>query len=320
MKKLLIGAPLALVLVVVLLIAGLTTGVIGPTNPSDEAAGDIPSSYLGLYAAAADTCPGLSWTVLAAVGKIETDHGRLDAPGVTSGANFAGAAGPMQFGIGGKAGNTWGAYGLDGDQPPDGIADVYNPADAIFTAARYLCVNGARGGKDMRSALFAYNRANWYVNKVLAQADRYASAPVLAVGRADASALLNNPKLGLTESARYDLEQGVVDARVIGLLEVLLQSYSIKVSVFKTGHSTYVKGSNRVSNHTLGRAVDIYEINGERVSSSSASARAVVAWLATGEGPLRPTELGSPFGEFTDLPGVFTDSGHQGHIHVAWGE
>jgi membrane-bound lytic murein transglycosylase B len=81
--------------------------------------------------------------VLAAIGKVETNHGRLQAPGVTSGANFAGAAGPMQIGIGGKAGNTFGAYAVDGDG--DGISNVYNPADAIFTAASYLCRNG--GGK-----------------------------------------------------------------------------------------------------------------------------------------------------------------------------
>jgi len=67
-----------------------------------------PPEFLPLYQAAADTCPGLPWAVLAAIGKVETNHGRLQAPGVTSGANFAGAAGPMQFGIGGKAGNTWG--------------------------------------------------------------------------------------------------------------------------------------------------------------------------------------------------------------------
>ena len=62
-----------------------------------------------------------------------------------SGENAAGAAGPMQFGIGGLAGNTWGGapvhpasehtggYGIDGDH--DGIVDVYDPGDAIPSAA-----------------------------------------------------------------------------------------------------------------------------------------------------------------------------------------
>jgi hypothetical protein len=93
--------------------------------------------------------------VLAAIGKVETNYGRLQAPGVTSGANFAGAAGPMQIGIG-KAGNTFGAYAVDGDG--DGISNVYNPADAIFTAASYLCRNGGGKGGDLSRAVFAYNQ------------------------------------------------------------------------------------------------------------------------------------------------------------------
>jgi hypothetical protein len=55
------------------------------------ALGDIPASDLSLYEAAAATCPGLPWTVLAGIGKVESDHGRSVLPGVRSGANFAGA-------------------------------------------------------------------------------------------------------------------------------------------------------------------------------------------------------------------------------------
>jgi cell wall-associated NlpC family hydrolase len=117
--------------------------------------------------------------VLAAIGKVETDHGRSTAPGVTSGANFAGAAGPMQIGIGGKAGNTWGAYAIDAD---GGGASVYNPTDAIFTAASYLCRNGAAQGRDVAGAIFAYNHADWYVTKVLAIASTYAASEGLPPG------------------------------------------------------------------------------------------------------------------------------------------
>ena len=117
--------------------------------------------------------------MLAAIGKVETDHGRLQAPGVTSGANFAGAAGPMQIGIGGKAGNTWGAYAIDAD---GGGASVYSPVDAIYTAANYLCQNGASKGADVAGAVFAYNHANWYVTKVLAIASTYAASQGLPPG------------------------------------------------------------------------------------------------------------------------------------------
>jgi cell wall-associated NlpC family hydrolase len=117
--------------------------------------------------------------VLAAIGKVETDHARSAAPGVRSGANFAGAAGPMQIGIGGKAGNTWATYAVDAD---GGGADVYNPVDAIFTAANYLCQNGANRGADVAGAVFAYNHASWYVTKVLAVASTYAASEGLPPG------------------------------------------------------------------------------------------------------------------------------------------
>ncbi len=158
--------------------------VIGGSTPSTNALADIPVNYLTLYQSGSDSCPGLPWSVLAGIGKVESDHGRSAAPGVASGMNFAGAAGPMQFGIGGKAGNTWGGApvrpaapqvgsGVDGNG--DGVADVYDPADAIFAAARYLCRNGAQQGADLPRAIFAYNHADWYVSKVLTFASLYAA-------------------------------------------------------------------------------------------------------------------------------------------------
>jgi soluble lytic murein transglycosylase-like protein len=118
-------------------------------------------SYLDLYKRAAKSCPGLSWTVLAAIGQVESDHGRN--PGRSS----AGALGPMQF-----MPATWKSYGLDGDR--DGKADIMNPYDAIPSAARYLCEHGAAGGgQALYKAVWHYNHADWYVQKVLALARAY---------------------------------------------------------------------------------------------------------------------------------------------------
>jgi membrane-bound lytic murein transglycosylase B len=108
--------------------------------------------------------------VLAAVGKVESDHGRSRLPGVRSGWNTAGAAGPMQFGIGvGRASNAWARYGADFDG--DGRASVYDPGDAIPAAARYLCAAGAPRRLDR--ALYAYNHSWAYVAKVKTIAARY---------------------------------------------------------------------------------------------------------------------------------------------------
>jgi membrane-bound lytic murein transglycosylase B len=109
--------------------------------------------------------------VLAAIGKVESDHGRARLPGVRSGWNPAGAAGPMQFGIGvGRAGNAWARYGHDVDH--DGRTSVYDPGDAIPAAADYLCAQGAP--RHMDRALYAYNHSWTYVARVKQLARRYA--------------------------------------------------------------------------------------------------------------------------------------------------
>jgi hypothetical protein len=138
--------------------------------PSRAATADIPPSYLRRYRTAVGRCAGLSWAVLAAVGKVESDHGRSRLPGVRSGWNQAGAAGPMQFGIGvGRAGNAWARYGGDFDH--DGRTSVYDPGDAIPAATRYLCAYGAP--HRLERALFAYNRSWSYVTRVKRLARRY---------------------------------------------------------------------------------------------------------------------------------------------------
>jgi hypothetical protein len=138
--------------------------------PSRAARADIPAGYLHRYQRAARRCPGLSWAVLAAIGKLESDHGRARLPGVRSGWNAAGAAGPMQFGIGkGRAGNAWARYGQDFDR--DGRVSVYDPGDAIPAAADYLCAHGAPHRLD--AALHAYNPSWTYVARVKQLARRY---------------------------------------------------------------------------------------------------------------------------------------------------
>jgi hypothetical protein len=138
--------------------------------PSPAATADIPTAYLTLYRQATPHCPGLSWTILAAIGKVESDHGRARLPGVRAGWNHAGAAGPMQLGIGvGRAGNAWARFGRDFDH--DGGVSVYDPGDAIPAAARYLCDAGAPRRLD--AALYAYNPSTSYVALVKRWATRY---------------------------------------------------------------------------------------------------------------------------------------------------
>ena len=142
----------------------------GQAPPSRIAIAEIPPNYRRLYLRATPRCSGLSWAVLAAIGKVESDHGRARLPGVRSGWNRAGAAGPMQFGIGtGRAGNAWARYGHDFDHY--GRTSVYDPGDAIPAAADYLCAAGAPRRLDR--ALYAYNHSWAYVTKAKTIAARY---------------------------------------------------------------------------------------------------------------------------------------------------
>src|SRR3954466_2912055 len=105
-------------------------------EPSRDAATTIPDAYLALYrsAGAAYRVP---WTVLAAIGAIESDHGRSRAPGVQSGVNAVGCcAGPTQFNLRDGPPSTWQTYRVDCDH--DGDTDPHDPADAIASAGRYL--------------------------------------------------------------------------------------------------------------------------------------------------------------------------------------
>jgi cell wall-associated NlpC family hydrolase len=155
------AAAALLILVPLVLTAGtsaFTSGACAHLTAAQQpapspAANSIPRNYLALYQQAG-RANGIPWTVLAAIGKVESDHGRNDGP------SSAGALGPMQF-----LPSTWAAYGDGGN--------IDSPADAIPAAARYLLANGAP--TDLAAAIFAYNHSPDYVSTVLSWASTYAT-------------------------------------------------------------------------------------------------------------------------------------------------
>jgi hypothetical protein len=134
-------------------------------------------------------------------------------------------------------------------------------------------------------------------------------------------ALAANPRITTTTAhgcdPRPDLRSPRLDARVARLLtSVTAHGWRVRVSCVHSGHSKYVHGTRRVSNHFVWRAVDLDMVDGRPVSPGNGRARALARWLGTLRGELRPSEVGSPwlFG-----PGPwFSDDGHQGHIHVGF--
>jgi cell wall-associated NlpC family hydrolase len=172
------------------------------TVPVRTPLGDMPMEWIRLDQRAARTCTGLPWTVLAGIGKVESDFGRSTLPGVQSGTNFAGAAGPMQLGIGGLAGDTWARYdhplAADPAPNPSDAANPPNPWDpvsAVYAAARYLCTAGGGHAKTLRAAILAYNHVDSYADQVLAWSDLYAGT---AAGNGAAAVRLAETQLGVT--------------------------------------------------------------------------------------------------------------------------
>jgi soluble lytic murein transglycosylase-like protein len=126
----------------------------------------VPPFLLPIYQAAG-TAYGIPWQVLAAINQVETDYGR------DLSVSSAGAEGWMQF-----LPAEWAQYGVDANG--DGFKDPYNPADAIFTAARYL--KAAGGDTDIRGAVFSYNHSQAYVESVMLRAQLLGGTPSELLG------------------------------------------------------------------------------------------------------------------------------------------
>jgi len=112
--------------------------------------------YKPIYLAAGERF-GVDWYVLAAIHNIETSFSTS-----ASMVSTAGAIGHMQF-----MPATFKAYGIDGNK--DGQISPWNLDDAIYSAANYLSANNYKNNP--RKAIWHYNHAEWYVNKVLATAE-----------------------------------------------------------------------------------------------------------------------------------------------------
>ena len=162
--------------------AGIASVFGGGSPPSATATAAIPAVMLTLYQQAALTCPGLPWSVLAAIGTVESGNDTSTLPGVHAGANSAGAEGPMQF-----EPATFAAY--DEPVPPGGVnpPDIYDPVDAVYAAARMLCANGAKGGANLEGAVWAYNHSQAYLDQVFALAQTYGQTATQTVDATNAA-------------------------------------------------------------------------------------------------------------------------------------
>jgi Transglycosylase SLT domain len=328
-------------------------GTANQATPSAEAKRQIPANYLRLYREAGRRY-GVPWAVLAGIGATETDHGRLDAPGVHSGFNTAAGvtgagccAGPMQFfanhAMTGGRPTTWDQYGVDANH--DGRKDVYNPEDAIPSAGNYLRSLLRDADGNLNRALFGYNHSQAYVNDVLARAGAYGghtdeqlAAPVNEASTGACGGGIDVPvgPANLRQAVRITSPRGfralpswamaggrvpqLVDARIYGNVVWILRRYHLRVTAAReSGHRT----------HGDGTAVDLVPADGSTQPVWDASAARLardLGWTPgcarSGSRPTCPLAPAIQFIGYDGYPGHGSPRTCSGscpaHLHISW--
>ena len=321
-----------------------------------SATASIPPDYLRLYQKWGSAY-GVPWQLLAAVGSVESGHGRDPGAYVP---HTRGVLGPMQFQAGSNkaarrvdaAGNqgfggTWGIYRKSSGHPPYRMDDA---DDEIAAAAAKLAYDSDRGRLWPR-ALWRYNALHSYRKTVLRRAARLGmnsacgllvtseqvslskpaktAAPKAAAPStpeqanlerslaATPASLLADNSLAFAPAAADDVAHHVADKRLVALLAWMAQRHGVVVTVIRTGHARHVAGTHKESNHWYGRAATISEVDGSPVSASSEAAAALWNELLKAPKAIRPDEIGAPWSSPAN-PRWFTGPGEKTTLHVGF--
>ncbi len=314
---------------------------------SSAAAATIPPDYLALYQRWGSAY-GVPWQLLAAVGSVESRHGRDPGAYVP---HTRGVLGPMQFQAGSNKaakrvdahgnqgfGGTWGIYRKSSGHPPYRMDDA---DDEIAAAAAKLAYDSDHGRLWPR-ALWRYNALHSYRKTVLRRAailgmssacgllrqseqasvtpSRASSPERSNLQRALAATpanLLANNSLAFAPAAADDIAHHVADKRLVALLAWMAQRHGVVVTVIRSGHARYVPGTRKVSNHWYGRAATISEVDGRPVSAGSGAAAALWRELRSAPKAIRPDEIGAPWSSPAN-PRWFTGKAEQTTLHVGF--
>jgi hypothetical protein len=269
----------------------------------------VPDEYLAAFEDAAgryDLGRRGVWA-LAAVGRLESDFGR------GMGRKAMRRSGPL-----GLDRTEWNRYAVDGDE--DGRIRRASPEDSAATLARLVWSRGS-----LRAGIFTHNQAAWYVQSVLADADRLSGGceistvnwPIAMPETTTQAINWQNVTLS-NELQRHDIQTGAIDPRIMGLIGAISQRHSIVISSLRSDHSMLTVNGG-VSNHYYGRAMDIAAVDGVPCTDVSASSPCSILGRTLTLLPFgsRPSELIWCF----DLDGAgpaFADPGHCDHLHIGF--
>lgn len=128
--------------------------------------------------------------------------------------------------------------------------------------------------------------------------------------------LLENDRVALPYAAVADVRSGAIDDSVLRALSLLAKNHRLEVSILRSGHPLRVFGTDRISNHTEGRAVDIWAIDGRPIIELGASS--VVTDLMRAASNAGAYQVGGPADLDGSGPDYFADDTHQDHIHLGF--
>jgi hypothetical protein len=123
--------------------------------------------------------------------------------------------------------------------------------------------------------------------------------------------VLATPRIVLSGPAQHDVASGRVQDRILAVLLAVGREHELRVHVAVTGHPGTVHPTTRLSNHAVGRALDIRAIDGLPVGPERIEPVLAVMTAAAGAGA---TEVGGPIA--LDGRGFFTDPMHKDHVHI----
>ena len=280
-------------------------------TPAEGRPNRVPEEYLAAFEDAAgryDLGRRGVWA-LAAVARLESNFGKSMTKQQLR------TYGPL-----GLDATEWQRYAVDGDE--DGRIRHASPGDSAATLARLIW---ARDG--LRAGVFSHNQASWYVEEVMEEADRMAgeckvtsTTWEIALPKVTSTAINWDNLILLNPTQMGDLQGGLVDPRVVGLIAMITQEHTLTISSLRTDHSMLTTSGN-VSNHYYGRALDIAAVDGVPCTDVSAdSPCSVLGRTLTLLAPEdRPDELIYCF----DLDGAgpaFAAADHCDHIHAGFSD
>jgi Transglycosylase SLT domain len=280
-------------------------------EPAPDWKDEIPKQYLSAFEAAAaryELGKRGVWA-LAAVARLESDFGR----GMSK--RQLRTVGPL-----GLDRMEWSRYAVDGDQ--DGRLRHGDIDDSAATLARLIWSRGS-----IQAGVFTHNQAAWYVDAVNQEAERLegkcAATPAewaIALPGQIASQI-NWSNLTLSNDLELaDIQNGVLDPRIMALLAVMTQDHQITISSLRSDHSQMTASGN-VSNHYYGRAMDIAAVDGVSCTDTSPTAPCAELGYALAQmaPPLHPDELIFCF-DLDGLGPAFAMADHCDHIHAGFSE